>query len=111
MMFSSSHRVLFLFVTMTIPPEWVCSLLWVCVNLKFGPYWAFRVWIWELSKWDSSIHRMAMLLECMVHIIPFHLSCVEYLLAPLMFRVAIVMEAALGGGCREPPHRYRGFLG
>src|SRR6266436_194196 len=76
-MFSRSLQVLFLLVTMTSPPAWGWSLLWVCVNLRFGPYWAFRFWTWALLEWDSRVQRMVMPLDSMVCIMAFHLSHVE----------------------------------
>src|SRR5258707_6541400 len=103
--------ILFRFVTITIPPDWGCSLLDIWVKCRFGLKCMFRLFIWVSSECDSRMLRTAMFFVSMVHTIHFHLSCVAGLFAPFTFRAAMVINPAFLGFTGAPPHNHRGFLG
>src|SRR5258708_1562885 len=103
--------ILFRFITITIPPDWGCSLLDMWVKCRFGPKQAFRLFIWRLSECDSRMLRIVIFLAYMVCTIILHLSCVAWLFAPFTFRAAMVIKPASLGFIRALPHRCRGFLG
>ncbi len=80
-------------VLVRIVMPFVLGLSWSCVWMKdiLGLCFLFKASISLLSEWDSTIHTRARLFLDIRFEIIFHFFNVDGLLAPLMFKEAILM--------------------
>src|SRR5258708_29696156 len=94
--------ILFRFVTITIPPDWGCSLLDIWVKFRFGLKCTFRLFIWVSSECDSRMLRTVMFFVSMMCTICFHLLCVAGMFAPFTFSAALSINPAFLGFTGAP---------